>query len=627
MGKSGLDGPLGTFIEASPDAIFATTLDGRITLWNPSAERVFGFTADEVVGHPDAVIVPEVLRVEYQVFRQRIVGGETAVRAEVVRQDKRGRHLEMWLSASPVRQTDGTITGVLQIVRDLTSWRQSEVDRARLAAIVDSSDDAIISKSLQGIVTSWNRGAQAIFGYAADEIVGKSIRTIIPPERQMEEADVLARISRGEGVDHFETVRLRKDGSRVDISLTVSPIRDDIGRIVGASKIARDITLRRELERQQRALYDEARQANRAKDEFLAMLGHELRNPLGAITSAVHLLGQSTVERPEAASLARDVIDRQAWHLARLVDDLLDVGRVIAGKIVLNRQPLDLAEAVARSLRALRATSRLDQHAVSVETAQTWIDADAARIEQIIDNLLSNALKYTPAGGRIRVGVRREVSDAVLEVEDSGIGIPPELLPRIFDLFAQGNERIDRARGGLGIGLTLVKRIVEQHGGTVQAASDGVGQGSRFTVRWRAIASPSEALTGDGPGERVQGATPRRVLLVEDNPDARQMMRFVLERSGHLVYEEADGLRGIESALRLNPDVALVDIGLPGLDGYSVAKQIRQRLGGAIRLVAITGYGRADDRARAVGAGFDLYMVKPIQPADLDEIVSATPGT
>ena len=626
VGRSDLGGPLGAFVEASQDAVFASSLDGRITLWSPSAAHIFGFPADEAVGQPEAMLVPEDLRAEHRDFWRRVADGESALGAEVVRQAKGGRRMEMRLSASPVRRADGTITGVLQTARDLTGWRQGEIDRARLAAIVDSSDDAIISKTLQGIVTSWNRGAEAIFGYRADEMVGKSIRTIIPPERQAEEAHVIARISRGEAVDHFETIRLRKDGSRVDISLTVSPIRDDIGRIVGASKIARDITLRRELERQQLALYDEARQANRAKDEFLAMLGHELRNPLGAITSAAHLLGHAAVQRPEATSMARDVIDRQARHLARLVDDLLDVGRVITGKIVLHRQPLDLADAVARSVRALRAISRLEQHDVSVHSAPIWVDADAVRIEQIIENLLTNALKYTPPGGRIRIGVRRDGRDALLEVEDTGVGIRPELLPRIFDLFAQGDQRVDRARGGLGIGLTLVKRLAELHGGTVQAASNGVGQGSRFAVRLREIASPPGARPEVDRDARASEAAPRRVLLVEDNPDARHMMRYLLERSGHLVYEEADGLRGIESAVRLIPDVALVDIGLPGLDGYSVARQIRQRLGGAIRLVAITGYGGAGDRERAAGAGFDLYVVKPIQPDALDEIVGAPRG-
>ncbi len=621
MTAEDFEGLVAAVVQASADAVFAATPEGRITLWSPAAERIFGIAAADVIGQPTALVLPDEFSGDEHDLVRRASRGETVTRRSIASRMQRGGALDLWLSAAPVRAADGSITGVLLLARDLTEARRGALEQARLAAIVDSSDDAIISKTLSGVVTSWNRAAEGIFGYSAAEVVGKSIRIIIPPERQAEEDHVLGRISRGELVDHFETVRVRKDGSRVAISLTVSPVRDDTGRIVGASKIARDITARIQIQQQQAALYEEARQANRAKDEFLAMLGHELRNPLAAITSAVHLLGHGASDRRDPTSIARDVIDRQARHLARLVDDLLDVGRVITGKILLNRQPLDFAEAVTRSLRGLRATGRLDQHDVAVETAPVWVDADTVRVEQIVDNLVSNALKYTPPGGRIRVEVRQERGDAVLDVQDTGVGIPADLLPRVFDLFAQGDQRIDRARGGLGIGLTLVKRLAELHGASVRAISEGAGKGSRFTVNFRAIAPPRApsldpvgAAPGPAPGSR-------RVLLIEDNADARQMMRFLLEHAGHAVYEEVDGLRGIEAAVRLNPDVAIVDIGLPGLDGYAVARQVRQRLGREIRLVALTGYGRSGDRDRALGAGFDMYVVKPIEPAALQEIV------
>jgi PAS domain S-box-containing protein len=621
MTTEDFEGLVAAMVQVSADAVFAATPEGLITLWSPAAERTFGVGAGDAIGQPTALVLPDLLPGDEQDLVSRASRGEIVTRRSAAGRAQGGRALDLWLSAAPVRAADGSISGVLLVARDLAEARRGAVEQARLAAIVDSSDDAIISKTLSGVITSWNRGAEGIFGYSAAEVVGQSIRIIIPPERQGEEDHVLGRISRGESVDHFDTVRVRKDGSRVFISLTVSPVRDDTGRIVGASKIARDVTARIQMEQQQAALYEEARQANRAKDEFLAMLGHELRNPLGAITSAVHLLGRGAPDRLEPTSIARDVIDRQARHLARLVDDLLDVGRVITGKILLNRQPLDLAEAVTRSLRGLRATGRLDQHDVAVETAPVWIDADTVRVEQIVDNLVGNALKYTPPGGRIRVGVRQERGDAVLDVQDTGVGIPADLLPRIFDLFAQGAQRLDRARGGLGIGLTLVKRLVELHGASVQAVSEGTEKGSRFTVSFRAIAPAlgrSRAEVGAAPSP-APGS--RRVLLIEDNADARQMMRLLLEQAGHVVYEEIDGLRGIEAAVRLTPDVAIVDIGLPGLDGYAVARQVRQRLGRDIRLVALTGYGRSGDRDRALGAGFDMYMVKPIEPAALQEIV------
>src|SRR5258705_25772 len=305
---------------------------------------------------------------------------------------------------------------------------------ARLAAIVEWSNDAIVSKTLAGIITSWNRAAERLFGYSAKEAIGHSIMLIVPPDRADEEQGVLARVRAGESVEHFETVRRRKDGSPVNVSLTVSPVRDRRGRVIGASKIARDITQRRRVERERAAMFEEAQQANRAKDEFLAMLGHELRNPLGAISSAVRLLDPMDAVS-ERAALAREVIARQTRHLARLVDDLLDVARVMTGKVLLERQPLDLAEAVTRHLSSVRATGKMQDHVVTVEATPVWVDADNIRIEQIVGNLVSNALKYTPAGGRITIRVGPEDGQAVLSIEDTGVGMAPHLLARVFDLF------------------------------------------------------------------------------------------------------------------------------------------------------------------------------------------------
>jgi len=603
---------LAAIVDSSDDAIVSKTLDGIITSWNPAAERIFGYTAAEAVGQSIFIIIPPDRVEEERDVLARLRAGQSIDHFETVRRRKDGTLTNISLSVSPVRDARGRVIGASKIARDIGERRRLDEVLALLGAIVDSSDDAIVSKTLDGIITSWNPAAERLFGFTAAEAVGQSILMIIPPDRRAEEDMVLARVRAGQAVDHFETVRRRKDGSLVEISLTVSPVRDTRGRVIGASKIARDVSARKRVERERVAMFEEAQQANRAKDEFLAMLGHELRNPLGAISSAVRLLGPpETVS--ERAILARDVIARQTRHLTRLVDDLLDVARVMTGKVLLERQPLDLGDVVTRHVTSLRATGKMQEHVVNLETTPVWVDADVIRIEQIVGNLVSNALKYTPAGGTITIRVRQDEGSAVLTVEDTGVGMPPHLQSRIFDLFVQGERRLDRTQGGLGIGLTLVRRLVELHGGTVEAFSEGPDLGSRFTVRLRAITAP-RAL-GDASRPPGWSVASRRILVIEDNADARAMLRHLLEIAGHEVHEASDGRQGFEMALSIQPDVALIDLGLPGLDGYEIARRLRaadERRN--ILLVAVTGYGSPEDRERSLMAGFDVHLVKPVDP-------------
>jgi PAS domain S-box-containing protein len=490
-----------------------------------------------------------------------------------------------------------------------------DITRARLAAIVDSSDDAIVSKTLDGVIVTWNRAAERMFGYTSAEAVGRNITLIIPPERRAEENDVLARLRRGETVDHFETVRQTKDGRRLAISLTVSPIRDASGAVVGASKIARDITDLKRGEAERTLLLEEAQAANRAKDDFLAMFGHELRNPLAAVAAAAEVLGLARtledLERP------RDIIKRQVIHLRRLIDDLLDAARVRAGKIVLDRRPVDLAEAVEQALSVARGVAGGGRHVIETQLDAVGVDADPVRLDQIILNLLSNSMKYTPAGRRIRVLTYAEGPRAVLRVEDDGVGIAKDILPQIFGLFVQAQRTVDRAQGGLGIGLTLVRTLVELHGGTVTGESPGPGLGSVFTVRLPRIEMPA-SFEQDGPRP---ASIRRRVLIVEDNEDAREMLKVLLEHEGHEVFEAADGTEGVRAASKFHPDLALVDLGLPILDGYEVARFIRRQDHQPQRLVALTGYGQAADRQRALEAGFDDHLVKPVDPDRLSELL------
>jgi signal transduction histidine kinase/ActR/RegA family two-component response regulator len=374
----------------------------------------------------------------------------------------------------------------------------------------------------------------------------------------------------------------------------------------------RQYTARSELLAQQRAV--------RERDQFLAMLGHELRNPLGAIAMALEL-DRGQLEHA-------DVMRRQVRHLTRLIDDLLDVSRVTSGKIVLRREELDLRAVLQRTLQAVSVGLSKDIRVRELpsEARPVWVNADPVRIEQVITNLIQNALKYTPAGGSVEVSVQAEAERAVLRVRDTGDGLEPDMLERVFELFTQADRTLDRAKGGMGIGLTLVRSLVTMHGGTVTAQSPGLGKGSLFTVKLPLSKGPCEqapAHTDGAPEHRATNgrAQPCEVLIVEDNDDTRELLVARLERNGHRISTAVDGPSGVKAALAHRPQVLLVDIGLPELDGYGVAQQIRAELGSSVYMVAMTGYGQLDDRKRALEAGFDLHLIKPVDLELLDRVL------
>jgi len=367
-------------------------------------------------------------------------------------------------------------------------------------------------------------------------------------------------------------------------------------------------------------LYRETAEANRAKDEFLATLSHELRNPLGAIVNAAAALDHEGIDEDRAVRLRR-IIHRQTHHLTRLVDDLLDVARATAGKIALNRQPVDLADVAGGCVRTLRESGRAHHRRVTIRVESVIVNADPTRLAQIITNLLDNAVKFTPAGGLVDVDVMRDGQEGVIRVSDRGIGIAPDMLARVFDLFAQAEQPLERSVGGLGIGLALSRRLVEMHGGTITAASEGPGRGAQFTVRL-----PVEAMPTPAPAPAVSAPKrARTVLVIEDNDDARESLRLLLESLGHRVLAAADGHQGVAQALEHRPEVLLVDLGLPGLDGYEVARAIRASPGGkSAVLIAVTGYGQAEDRRRATEAGFDAHLVKPVSQSLLSMLITGT---
>jgi PAS domain S-box-containing protein len=649
-----------------------------------------------------------------------------------------------WIHARyvPHRDEAGAVVGVVCLVTDITARRLAGDARARLAAIVDSSDDAIVSKSLDGTIMSWNAGAARLFGYGAGEAVGQPITMLIPDGRHEEEQRILARVRGGQAVKPYETVRLRKDGSLLDVSLSVSPIIDESGRIVGASKIARDITARkraerdlrqsrealdglverapfgiyivdaqlkvvqmndrsqsgafhnvrpiigRDLEEITRVMWPEPvatqimaafrhtldtgepyrshnfisqradtvhvesyewelhritlpdsnlgvvcyyfdstrlreaeqslREADRRKDEFLATLAHELRNPLAPIHSGLQILHMAGTDRSAAAQVLQ-MLDRQVNHLVRLVDDLMEVARVTRGRIELRKELVDLGALLVTAVETSRPLIEAARHelTVNVPAEPVTVLADSVRLAQIVANLLNNAAKYTETGGHISLSANREGDQAVISVRDTGMGIPVDVLPRVFDLFSQGDRTYQRGQGGLGIGLTLVRTLVELHGGSVAAASEGPGRGSEFIVRLP-LSADGEQRREDSSVEREAIFKSQRFLVVDDNRDAAESLTVLLRGLGAAVATAGDGRGALDALEAYRPSVLLLDIGMPGMDGLEVARRVRQQPNGrALTVIALSGWGQDEDRRRSREAGIDYHLVKPV---DLDEL-------
>jgi PAS domain S-box-containing protein len=547
--------------------------------------------------------------------------------------------------------TDQTLIGA--IVSTTGSLTADEADRARalLAAIVMSSEDAVVSKTLEGIVTSWNLAAERLFGFTATEMVGQSITRIIPKDLQHEEVEILAKLHRGERIERYETVRMRKDGQKLDISLTISPIRDSSGRIIGAAKIAHDITARRHAEREllereaqlarlsaerelflesERAARNQAERLGHLKDEFLATLSHELRTPLNAIQGWATLMREGRV-KPEDYARGLEAIERNARVQVQIVNDLLDMSRIISGKIHLEVQPLYLHEIVNNAIEAVRQSAAGKEIRLQslLDSRIGLVRGDPNRLQQVLWNLLSNAIKFTPKGGRVQVVLERVNSHAEICIEDTGIGIRPDFLPHVFDRFRQADPSTTRHYGGLGLGLSIVKNLVELHGGTVRVTSPGERQGSTFVVclpishvraEPESIGNPAgSAADSLGPAElpRLDGA---RVLVVDDENDGRALTMRILEDRGAQVVCASNAREALEALTREHFDLLLSDIGMPDMDGFALIRKVREfdkSRGGPIPAIAITAYARAEDRQRSLLAGFHMHLSKPIEAREL----------
>jgi len=744
------------------DAVITTDTEGRVTYVNAVAESLTGWTSAEAEGRPledvfRIVNEQDVHSVENPAIRALRDGTVVGLANHTVLIARDGVRRSIDDSAAPIKDESGRVSGCVLIFRDITEQRRAEQreaarvrDARMLSSIVATSDDAIISKTLDGIIQSWNDAAERLFGYTAEQAVGRHITLIIPPERIAEEDQIIASLRAGRRVDHFETERRRSDGTTVLVSLTVSPLKDDAGNVVGASKIVRDITRqrhaeaerekfvtlietstdfigicdleatpiyinraglkmvgldgmeearrvriadfffpedqarimdeffprvrdtghaeidvrfrhfrtrearwmaykvlkltdtagravgfatvsqditeRRQLEDHLRTLAADLSESNRRKNEFLATLSHELRNPLAPMSHMLEVLKRDSGDARTIAH-ALDVMERQLGQLVRLVDDLLDLNRITHNRFELRRETVELTTLIRQAVQASRPLLDAAGHELRLVLPANpiYLHADAVRLTQVFDNLLNNAGKYTSPGGTISVTADREDGDAVVTVEDTGVGIPADKLESIFDMFMQVDRSMEHSQGGLGIGLTLVKRLVEMHGGSVAAHSAGQGQGSRFTVR---LPTTSESATAATPGAAVasDGHDARRILIVDDNRDAAASLSMLLTITGHETHVVHDGLSAVEAADTHRPEVILLDIGLPELNGYEVCRRVRaQAWGKDMAIIALTGWGQAEDRRRSHEVGFDGHIVKPVDYEALMTLLRSLP--
>jgi PAS domain S-box-containing protein len=626
-------------LAATSDAILVIDSEGRIVDFNRHFPDMWAIPAESLAGCPvielfDRMkpLVSDAHVLQACIDRaSRPTEDGTCDELELVD----GRVVECMFTAIRV---DGRSAGHVWSFRDLTEHRQTDQDHAHLAAIVTSANDAIVSKTLEGIVTSWNAAAERMFGWTAAEAVGRSITMIIPPDRMEEEQHFLRLLRRGERIENFTTVRITRDGRPISVALTISPIRNHAGHIIGASKTARDVTEREQLLAREQMARARAEEASRLKDDFLATVSHELRTPLNAILGWAHLLQMGTLDA-ERARHAIDVIERNAHTQAQVIEDILDVSRIITGKLRLDVQTIMPVTAVEAALESVRpaAEAKGVRLVAAFDPTAGPITADPARLQQITWNLLSNSIKFTPEGGQVEIRLTRLPSRVEIAVADTGQGIPSEFLPHVFDRFRQADASTTRSSTGLGLGLAIVRHLVELHGGIVIAESPGREQGSTFTVRLplrmetELRSPPGNAPAAGAASARpdAQRSMPRlegiRVLVIDDELDARELIRHVLEACGAEVRDAGSVQQGMAHLEDWSPHVIVSDIGMPGEDGYSLIRQVREReasTGEHVPAIALSAYARGEDRLRALIAGYQLHVSKPVDPAEFALVVA-----
>ena len=612
------------------DAVLTTDSGGRITFANPVAELLTGWSQPEVLGQPlDTVfrIVNEQTRASVEnparrALQEGVIVG-LANHTVLIRKD--GSEHPIDDSAAPIRDVQGRIFGCVLVFRDITQRRQEEQRRAegeaRVRSVMDHVADGILTFDEDGAIETFNPAAERLFGYKAEEILGKNVKLLLPDPFHS-----ARRTYGGNGeaqiIDAGQEVEGRcKDGSTFPFEASVSEF--SLGSRRYFTGIVRDITHRKRIERQMYEMMIELKEGDRRKDEFLAMLAHELRGPLTPLRNGLELLTRSD-GNPDLLRQVRSSTQRQLGQLVRLVNDLLDVSRITRNKLDLRREPIEIALVVQQAIDqcALHAESTRQRINVALPSQPIYVDADPARLAQVFSNILHNACKYSEPGGSIEVIAALQDEQVVVKFKDTGIGIPSNKLKSIFELFMQVDRTLERSQSGLGIGLSLVKRLVEMHGGSVEAFSKGLGHGSEFVVRLPVVAQGHGVLTAESTTEPAGPS--RRILIVDDNTDSAASLAMLLQLSNHETYTAHDGLEALKAAERLQPDVVLLDVGLPKLNGYEVCRRIRQQPWAKnIIIVAVTGWGQSEDQQKSKEAGFDAHMVKPADYAALMQLFSS----
>lgn len=618
---------LTALITSTDHAIISEDLHGNITSWNPAAEKMFGYAPAEIIGkHISILIPPERLSEQTQILKQ-IREGKPLKHYQTLRRAKSGDLIEISVTISPIRNHAGELIGISKIAHDLSPFKNAERAVAYLGAIIESSDDAIISKDLHGIVTSWNRAAERIFGYSALEIIGKPITMIIPPERIEEESEILTTLRTGERIDHFETVRRHKDGHLVPVSLTVSPIRDMVGNIIGASKISRDISERITTAK---ALAE----ASNKKDEFLTNMSHELRTPMNAVIGLSNIL-DSLPEMPPQAKKYIKTLKASADNMMDLINDLLDFAKIESGSLEIEEIEFDLAEQVETAVNVANVKAAEKGIGLFVNFAPELnrvYKGDPLRINQVLMNLLSNAVKFTSAGS-VEVDVRgeegpdKDTTMITFKVTDTGPGIPPEKLETIFEKFSQADSSITRQYGGSGLGLAIVKGCVEKMGGSITVSSK-VDLGSTFTV-YLPLRNTSTVLSAKNFSaltSMARAPNAKKILLVEDYEPNILVAGTLLEQFGYQYDVARNGLEAIRSFLRSEYKLILMDLQMADMDGFEATRKIRQleleKKMENTPIIAMTAHVREQDQKQCFDAGMDDFIPKPFNIESLSEKIS-----
>jgi PAS domain S-box-containing protein len=614
--------------------LLAEAPGGRIVMGNPQVERI--------LGHP-AVLSPDIESYQdwmaYSVNGRRVKGRESVLartlQGEVVTSQEilyhRGDGMKAWISVSgaPISDAGGKVVGGVVLITDIDEQKRASealrINQERLNLAQKASRAGSFEWNIRTNTVIWSEETEAIFGLAPGSFGGSYedwTRCVYPEDLPLAEQELRRALVDGEGF--FEYRAVWPDGSVRWIQARGKVFFDEAGQPLRYTGINIDVTERKQMEDSLRRQTEALWEADRRKDEFLAILAHELRNPLAPISNAVQILALRG-DDPEVVAQSTELMDRQVHQLTRLVDDLLEVSRAGRGKISLQKAPVDLAEVVATAVETSRPLIEAHRHilTVSLPDSPARVEADAARLTQAISNLLNNAAKYTEDGGRIELIAELVDGDVALRVRDNGIGIAPEMLPHVFDMFAQIEGKTDRSHGGLGIGLTLARRLVEMHGGRIEARSGGMGKGSEFLIRLPALAEPAPEFAQDHAGDSSARAASgsRRVLVVDDNEDSAESLAILLRLQGHEVRLAYDGEKALEEAQSFQPELIFLDLDLPKMDGYEVARRLRPAMKG-VTLVAMTGYGQEEDRQRTQEAGFNLHLVKPVDFDRLEELLS-----